>query len=58
VSSNSAPSGTPDSESAPLTLGRHAAAAQYFAGTVDDLRIYSRALTQAEVKSIMTTRLK
>ena len=41
------------SETNTLKLGRHAAAAQYFTGTVDDARVYSRALTAAEIKATM-----
>jgi hypothetical protein len=57
VNSNSLPSGPPDAESAPLALGRHALVTQYFAGTIDDVRIYGRALAQAEIQTIMTTPL-
>ncbi|MHC4751179.1 MAG: LamG domain-containing protein, partial [Planctomycetota bacterium] len=52
ITSNSAPSGSPDSESNSLKLGRHAAATNYFTGTVDEVRIYSRALPQAEIGSL------
>ncbi|MFB3819065.1 MAG: LamG-like jellyroll fold domain-containing protein [Candidatus Methylomirabilales bacterium] len=57
VSSNSSPSGSPAAESATMKLGRHAAAAQYFRGTVDEVRVYNRALSQAEIQAVMTTPL-
>ena len=45
--------GTPNAETNTLKLARHAAAAQFFAGTVDDARIYSRALTLEEIQLVM-----
>jgi len=45
--------GTPAADTNTLKLARHAAAAQYFAGTVDDARIYSRALTLEEIQQAM-----
>jgi len=57
VSSNGTPSGAPDGESATMKLGRHATAAQYFWGSVDEVRVYNRALSQAEIQAIMTTPL-
>lgn len=57
VSSNYNPSGTPDSESATMKLGRHATAAQHFWGTVDEVRVYNRALSLAEIQAVMTTPL-
>ena len=53
TSSNPAPSGDPAAESASLKLGRHAVAAQYFGGTVDDVRVYSRVLTLEEIQQTM-----
>jgi uncharacterized repeat protein (TIGR02543 family) len=58
VTSNTAPSGTPNTESATLKLGRHAAAAQYFNGTIDDVRIYNRALSQSEIQGDMNSVLQ
>jgi hypothetical protein len=52
VSSNTAPSGPPDFESLPLRLGGHAAAPQYFNGTMDDVRVYRRALSAAEIAAL------
>ena len=53
ISSNQAPTGAPAAESATLKLGRHAVAAQYFGGTVDDVRVYSRVLTLEEIQQTM-----
>src|SRR4029434_8471985 len=55
VTSNPAPSGPADAETSPLTIGRHAAASQFFKGIVDNVRIYNRALSQAEIQSDMST---
>jgi fibronectin type 3 domain-containing protein len=53
ISSNGSPSGAPALESAPLTLGRHAVASgNFFTGTVDEVRIYSRALSATEVAAL------
>jgi len=49
ITTNDVPSGPPDAESGTLKLGRHATAAQYFTGTVDEARIYNRALSAEEV---------
>jgi hypothetical protein len=46
-------SGTPSSESNTLKLGRHGASAQYYTGTVDDARVYNRALTLEEIQVVM-----
>jgi hypothetical protein len=45
--------GTPNAENNSLKFGRSATAAQFFAGTLDDVRIYDRALSQAEVQLVM-----
>jgi len=45
--------GVPDAEVGTLKFGRHSTAAQFFAGTVDDVRVYSRALTVDEIKKAM-----
>jgi len=52
ITTNTAPSGPPSAETNSLKLGRHAAAAQYFTGTVDEARVYSRVLSQAEIGSL------
>ena len=46
-------SGTPASDTNTMKLGRHAANTQYFGGTVDDARVYNRALTQEEIQQVM-----
>ena len=53
ITSNPAPSGPPDAESGTLKLGRHATAVQYFTGTVDDARVYNKALTLEEIQQTM-----
>ncbi len=45
--------GVPTAESSSLKLGRHAAAANFFSGTVDDVYVYPCALTQAEIEALM-----
>jgi hypothetical protein len=52
VGANTAPSGPPELETRPLELGAHAGAPQYFTGMVDEVRIYRRALSAAEVASL------
>jgi len=49
ITTNDAPSGPPDAEAGTLKLGKHATAEQYFTGTVDEARIYNRALSPEEV---------
>ena len=46
---NSDPSGPTNSESNSLKLGRHAAAEQYFTGTVDEAMVYDRVLSGGEI---------
>jgi len=53
ITNNSAPSGPPNNEGNTLKLGRHAAAAQFFTGIVDDARVYNEALTESDIKTIM-----
>jgi hypothetical protein len=52
ITNNSTPSGEPDSESTTLKLGRHSLFGDHFAGTIDDVRIYNYALSQAEIAKI------
>ncbi len=52
ITNNSAPSGKPDAESASLKFGRHSAFTDYFRGTIDDVRVYSCALNEAEVAAL------
>jgi hypothetical protein len=54
VTSNSAPSGVPNAESNSLKIARHAASAgNFFTGTVDEARVYNRALTAEEIQQVM-----
>jgi len=53
ITTNSTPSGAAAAEGNSLKFGRHAAAAQYFNGTVDDVRVYNRALTADEILIVM-----
>ena len=52
ITNNTSPSGDPDPEIESLKFGRHAGAAQHFNGTTDEIRIYNRALSDAEIASI------
>jgi hypothetical protein len=49
ISANTAPSGPARSEPTALTFGRHAALDQYFAGAIDEVRVYNQALTQQQI---------
>ncbi len=53
ITTNSTPSGAPSADGNSLKFGRHASAAQYFNGTVDDVRVYNRALTPSEILIVM-----
>jgi hypothetical protein len=53
MATNTGPEGPTDAEMGTLTFGKHSTAAQFFAGSVDDIRLYDRALTQDEVKQAM-----
>jgi hypothetical protein len=47
-------SGVPDAEVGTLKFGRHSTTAtNFFAGTIDDVRVYGRALTDEEIKKAM-----
>ncbi|UCD53411.1 MAG: LamG domain-containing protein [Phycisphaerales bacterium] len=46
-------SAAPNAEGNSAKIARHAAASQFFTGTVDDARIYSRALTVEEIVKVM-----
>jgi hypothetical protein len=50
---NPAPEGPAAAETGTLKLGRHANAAQYFSGAVDEVRVYNRALSAAEVNALV-----
>ena len=49
VTDNPDPSGDAGSEAETLKLGRHAAWTEHFSGTIDDVRIYTYALSEKEV---------
>jgi hypothetical protein len=49
---NPAPEGPAAVETGTLKLTRHANAAQYFSGSVDEVRVYNRALSAAEVNAL------
>jgi hypothetical protein len=53
ITTNSAPSGPAANETNSLKLARHAKNADYFTGTVDEARVYNRALSQIEIQSVM-----
>ncbi len=52
VTENSDPSGAPDPEEQTLKLGRHARDSACFNGTIDDVRIYNYALSQADIAAL------
>jgi len=52
VSTSSGPSVCPDHEESSLKLGRHSTKSHFFKGTIDDVRIYSCALTDVEVEQL------
>jgi hypothetical protein len=52
ITNNAAPSGAPDAENVTLKLGRHAISADYFTGTIDDVRIYTYALSKDEITAL------
>ena len=53
ITTNTAASGVPSAETGTLKLGRHATAAQFFTGTVDDARVYNKALSVEEIQKVM-----
>jgi len=52
ITDNSEPSGNPDPEESTLKLGQHSTRGDCFNGTLDDVRIYNYALTEAEVRGL------
>lgn len=50
ITDKAIPLGSPDAESNNLMLGKHAIAEAYFAGTIDDVSIFSYALRTEEIK--------
>jgi hypothetical protein len=47
--------GTLSTTSDPLRIGGDATWGEYFAGTIDEVRVYNRALSAAEIQSDMNT---
>jgi len=43
--------------SGPLRIGGNAVWGEYFQGRIDEVRIYSRALSQTEIQTDMNTRV-
>jgi hypothetical protein len=56
VASNASPSGPSAVDTRSIYLGRHVLRSQYFAGAFDDVRIYSRPLTDSEVAALAAAR--
>ncbi len=52
IETNAAAQGVPTWEPESLKFGRHAAGPWYFTGAVDDVRVYTRALTRGEIESL------
>ena len=50
-----AATGTIASSTGQVTIGGNSVWGEYFAGAVDDVRIYNRALSAAEITSLMNT---
>ena len=48
-------SGSMSSSTAPLRIGGNTVWGEYFAGLIDEVRIYNNALTQAQIRADMTT---
>ena len=53
VTTNEMARGVPSPESGTLTFGKHATAESFFAGTIDDVRVYNRALTENEISDVV-----
>ena len=52
VSSGASGPPTPDSKDKPFTIGVHSSISAYFDGTIDDVRIYNRALSAEEIQQL------
>ena len=57
VASSPAQTGAIATSTNPLQIGGDSLYGQFFAGTIDDVRVYSTALTAAQIQTDMTTRL-
>ncbi len=55
VTENTTPSGAPMASPKTLKLGRHAIRPCFFQGTIDDVRIYNRALAAGEIGKLSRT---
>ena len=51
-------SGTIGTSSGPLRIGGNSLWGEYFQGTIDEVRIYNRALTALEIQTDMVTPLQ
>ncbi len=56
ITANEEPSGPPAAESNSLKLARHAAAEQFFTGTVDEAIVYNKVLSTGEIRYLMGLR--
>jgi hypothetical protein len=52
ITNNSDPAGPPSTENETLKFGRHAAGNDFFKGTVDDVRVYNYAFSDAQVTAL------
>ena len=50
-----AQTGAITTSTSPLRIGGNSAWGEYFAGRIDEVRVYNRALTAAEIQTDMTT---
>ena len=56
VASNAQPNGPADADAGPLYFAKHATRDRFFAGTVDDVRVYDRALGAAAITALAGAR--
>jgi hypothetical protein len=52
ISNNTQPSGPTDVAGSTMAIGRHSSAAQFFTGAIDNVRVYNRVLSNAEVTAL------
>ncbi|KPA18118.1 hypothetical protein MHK_001664, partial [Candidatus Magnetomorum sp. HK-1] len=57
ITSNTSPSGTPNYDTVSLKIAGHPVLANYFSGTMDEIRIWNIARTQDQIQSTMCKRL-
>lgn len=53
ITQNTTPFGSPDTDVNPLTIGKHNSANNYFAGMIDEVRIWDVVKTEAEITANM-----